>query len=64
LFNGQGFTDNICLFCHQAIEKYLKGFLIFKNIAPERTHDLVALLNECTKLDKDWLEECYYRRNL
>ena len=63
LFKDQGFTDNICLFCHQAIEKYLKGFLVFKNIKPKWTHNLVGLLDECAKADKDfedWLEECEY----
>lgn len=63
LFKDQGFTDNICLLCHQSIEKYLKGFLVLKNIEPEWTHNLLKLLNESVRLDKDfknWHEECEY----
>ncbi|GHV88576.1 hypothetical protein AGMMS50267_09360 [Spirochaetia bacterium] len=37
--------DNIiCNLCQQAAEKYIKGFLILKEIEFKKIHDLVALL--------------------
>jgi HEPN domain-containing protein len=39
--------DNACFHCQQAIEKYLKAFLIYNGIDIEKTHNIVFLLNEC-----------------
>jgi HEPN domain-containing protein len=44
----------ICYHCAQATEKYLKGYLTFKNIIPKKTHDLVFLYNLCTEKDNDF----------
>ncbi len=33
--------------CQQAVEKYLKGYLVLKGVEPEKTHDLGLLLNRC-----------------
>ncbi|MBE0639992.1 MAG: HEPN domain-containing protein [Bacteroidales bacterium] len=38
------FRDTIAFHCQQAVEKYCKAYLIFNNIQPKRTHDLVLLL--------------------
>ena len=46
-----------CYFAQQAIEKYLKAFLIENNkfdIKRHRTHNLVFLLEECKEIDKDF----------
>lgn len=40
--------DVICFHAQQAAEKLLKGFLVFRGVQPSRTHDLVALLRECS----------------
>ncbi len=37
--------------CQQAAEKYLKAFLIFHAIEPERTHNLEFLLERCAVID-------------
>ena len=37
--------------CQQAAEKYLKAFLIFHGIEPERTHNLEFLLARCSDID-------------
>lgn len=37
--------------CQQATEKYLKAFLIFHGIEPERTHNLEFLLEQCASID-------------
>lgn len=33
--------DNACFHCQQAIEKYLKGYLIYNGFEIERTHDVI-----------------------
>jgi len=38
----------------QAVEKYLKGYLTYKNIIPQKTHDLVFLCNLCAEKDNDF----------
>jgi len=53
----------ICYHCAQAIEKYLKAYLIFNNIIPKKTHDLRFLLNSCIEINKDFeniITECTY----
>ena len=37
----------ICYHCEQAVEKFLKGFLISKGQMPPKTHDLTILCNLC-----------------
>ena len=37
----------ICFHCQQSAEKYLKTFIFYNNIEPEKTHDLEELLNVC-----------------
>lgn len=61
LFNEDGFMDTIGYHLHQVIEKYLKGFLLFHKQEYPLIHNLVNLLKECSKFDKDitdYYEEC------
>ena len=41
----------ICYLCAQAIEKYLKSYLVYNDIIPDKTHNLVVLLNQCISID-------------
>jgi HEPN domain-containing protein len=41
----------ICYHCAQATEKYLKGYLTFRDIIPKKTHDLVFLYSLCIEKD-------------
>jgi len=53
----------ICYHCAQAVEKYLKAYLIFKNITPKKTHDLRFLNDLCIELNNDFekiITECSY----
>lgn len=43
--------DNACFHCQQAIEKYLKAFLVFHGRDIERTHNIIFLLSECADFD-------------
>jgi len=49
-------TNIVAFHCQQAIEKYLKAYLIQKNIPLIKTHDLIKLngmINEMENLDID-----------
>lgn len=43
--------DNACFHCQQAIEKFLKAFLVFHGRDIERTHNVIFLLSECANFD-------------
>ena len=45
------YTSTICFHAQQAVEKYLKAFLIFHDVDFPRTHDVDFLLIECQKID-------------
>ena len=42
----------ICYHCAQAVEKYLKGYLIYCDIVPKKTHDLSFLNSICIEKDE------------
>jgi len=46
--------DLICYLCAQAVEKYLKGFLVFNDITPKKTHDLNLLNDLCIEINLDF----------
>ena len=61
IFKDGKFMDSAGYHLNQAIEKYLKGFLLFCSQSYPRTHNLVQLLRECSKFDQniiDYSEEC------
>ena len=47
-------TDTACFHAQQAIEKYLKAFLIYHQIPFGRTHDLIFLVQKCKDIDSDF----------
>jgi HEPN domain-containing protein len=61
LFEKHGYTDIIAFLIQQAIEKYLKGYLIYHGWKLKKIHDLQELINEATKIDKafgSFLDPC------
>ena len=54
LYRENGPTDSLCFHCHQAVEKILKGFLVFNKKEFPKVHDLIHLLNLCKKIDKSF----------
>ena len=53
--------ENICYNCAQAAEKYLKGFLVYHDIIPQKTHNLALLLKKCIEIDISFaniIQEC------
>ncbi len=47
-------TDAICFHCEQAVEKFLKAFLIYHDVEPGRTHDVDFLLKKCCDIDPEF----------
>ena len=44
----------ICYHCAQAVEKYLKSYLVYHNMIPEKTHDLSYLNKHCIQIDNEF----------
>lgn len=42
-----------CFHCQQAVEKYLKGYLLFMGKNVHKIHLIRSLIYECVKIDKD-----------
>jgi HEPN domain-containing protein len=49
-------TEIVCYHCQQCVEKALKGYCIFKNIEPLKTHDLIALCHLCITVEDSFYE--------
>jgi len=47
-------TDAICFHSQQAVEKYIKAYLIFKEIDFDKSHKLEYLLEICIEEDNDF----------
>jgi HEPN domain-containing protein len=45
------YASTICFHAQQAVEKFLKAFLIYYDVDFPRTHDVDYLLLECQKID-------------
>jgi HEPN domain-containing protein len=54
LFEQNRPLEDSAYFIHQAIEKYLKAFLIFNGWELEKIHDLVKLTKDAAKFDKSF----------
>lgn len=49
-------TDTICFHCQQAVEKYLKMYLVSKGDEPVITHNISILVAKCAQYDPDFIE--------
>ncbi len=49
-------TSSVCFHCQQAVEKFLKAFLIANGVDIKKTHNIEFLLSECADLDKNFSE--------
>ena len=50
------YTSSICFHAQQAVEKYLKAFLVYHDVDFPRTHDVDFLMEECQRLDHQSFE--------
>jgi len=51
--NPEKHASAICFHAQQAVEKFLKAFLVHKNIDFPRTHDVDMLLSLCKPMNAD-----------
>ena len=54
LLNNNRAVESVSFHIQQAVEKYLKGFLIHHGWKLEKIHDLVKLLEEAITIDKSF----------
>ena len=47
------YASSVCFHAQQAVEKFLKAFLVYHNVDFPRTHDVDFLLGECKKIDQN-----------
>lgn len=55
LYRERGPSDALCFHCHQAVEKYLKAYLVSRNIYFSKIHNLWQLAKSCAKEDNEFL---------
>ena len=49
-------TDSICFHSQQAVEKYLKSYLVALQKPFKNTHSITSILKLCSAIDKDFEE--------
>jgi HEPN domain-containing protein len=52
------YLDTVTFHCQQAVEKYLKAYLIFQSTIFRFSHDLIYLLDLITQKDSDFVNYC------
>lgn len=57
LYDQHGYTDSIAYHIQQAIEKYLKGYLVMRGQKPPRVHELDTLLTLVAQLEPEWYDQ-------
>jgi len=50
----QTVTDSICFHSQQAVEKYLKSYLVAIQQSYKYTHNITDILGNCISIDKDF----------
>ena len=46
-------TETVCFHCQQAVEKYLKAYLVFLGIPFTKTHEIGELITKCEDKDSE-----------
>lgn len=56
------YRDTIAFHCQQAVEKYLKAYILKLGLAFKRTHDVVFLLEQINQIEK--IEDHWFKKAL
>lgn len=64
LLAEEGYFDVVLFHLHQAVEKYLKGFLIHKGWELKKIHDLELLVTEAMSFDDEFQKYLDFGRKL
>ncbi len=46
-------TETVCFHCQQAVEKYLKAYLVFLGLTFTKTHEIGELITKCENKDRE-----------
>jgi len=46
----------VCFHVHQAVEKLLKAYIVFKGLKPKKSHDLEELCTICSNYEQGFLK--------
>lgn len=46
-------TETVCFHCQQAVEKYLKAYLVSLGISFAKTHEIGELITKCENKDRE-----------
>lgn len=61
-FTGSAFSPRAAYYAQQALEKYMKAFLVLQNGQYLKTHNLLELVEVCSKSDKDFSEKKFIEK--
>ncbi len=64
LYLNDGYPEEIVFLLHQAIEKYLKGYLIFHGWKLKKIHDIYILVCEAVNYDESFKEFLEFGKKL
>jgi HEPN domain-containing protein len=64
LLSEEKYSDVVLFHIHQAIEKYLKGFLIYKGWKLKKIHDIEVLITETINFKKEFQKYLNFSRKL
>lgn len=53
VLNDSAFYAQICFHFHQAAEKFLKAFIVARDLEFRKIHDLLVLLNLCSRVEPE-----------
>ena len=54
MYIAGGVEDIVAFHCQQAVEKYLKGYLILKTGVLTEGHSLIKLIKKCREFDREF----------
>ena len=57
-------TQTVCFHCQQAVEKYLKAFLVHRQIYFTKSHKIMELLELCATVDSSFTDQLQDADNL
>lgn len=55
IMGDEPLLDTAVYHCQQAAEKAIKAYLTYRDIPFEKTHNLVALLSLCLRVEPEWV---------
>ncbi|MFQ5680801.1 MAG: HEPN domain-containing protein [Candidatus Omnitrophota bacterium] len=55
-FGKEAVTENVCFHCQQAVEKFIKAYMMFLDIEVAKTHEIGELITKCQEKDAEIAE--------